>query len=190
MLLYRVFLHDPAARPGANGHASFLYRPQGAGRWDNPGLYDAWYLSREPEGAVGETFGNIPDWTPSMLQHPDGRLHRALATFSVPDDIPVFDFDDPANLVRLGMRPSRVVVRNKAFTQGKAALVFAERDDAGKRRWAGLGWWSFHRPTWDNIMLWHVPGDAFPLTVMDVAMLTMSSPALIEAARALNRPIP
>lgn len=41
MLLHRVFLHDPAAAPGMSGHATYLHRPQGASRWDNPSLYDA-----------------------------------------------------------------------------------------------------------------------------------------------------
>jgi len=57
MLVYRVFFHDPGARPGDPGHALHLHRPQGAGRWDNPDLYDAWYFARSPEGAIGEVFG-------------------------------------------------------------------------------------------------------------------------------------
>ena len=59
MLLHRVFLHDPGAAPGKSGHATYLHKPQGAGRWDNPALYDAWYLSPAAEGAVGETLGNL-----------------------------------------------------------------------------------------------------------------------------------
>jgi hypothetical protein len=41
MLLYRVFLHDPGAAEGHSGSATYLHRPQGDSRWDNPTLYDA-----------------------------------------------------------------------------------------------------------------------------------------------------
>ena len=61
MLVYRVFFHDPGARPGDPGHALHLHRPQGAGRWDNPDLYDAWYFARSPEGAIGEVFGALAE---------------------------------------------------------------------------------------------------------------------------------
>lgn len=189
MLLYRVFLHDPAARTGRSGHPLYLYRPQGNGRWDNPTLYDAWYLSSAAEGAVGETFGNIPVWTEEMLEHPTG-LRRTLATFSVADDLSVFDFDDAANLLSIGMRPSQVVTRNKGFTQGRAGALFAERRPDGTRRWDALGWWSFHRPTWGNLMLWATAADPAPLTLMDVEKLTLASAAVVEAGTALHRPLP
>lgn len=189
MLLYRVFLYDPAAAPGNSGHATYLHRPQGSGRWDNPAIYDAWYLSPAAEGAVGETFGNLFTWSAEMLEHPSG-LRRALATFSVDDDLPVFDFDDATNLHRLGMRPSQVVIRNKSFTQGKAATLFAETTADGRRRWAGVSWWSYHRPTWRNIMLWTKPTEASGLALQHVEPLTLDSVPVVEAARALHKRLP
>jgi len=189
MLLHRVFLHDPAAAPGKSGHANYLHKPQGAGRWDNPALYDAWYLSPAAEGAVGETLGNLATWSADMLEHPSG-LRRALATFSVDDDLSIFDFDDATNLQHLGMRPSQVVIRNKAFTQSKAAALFAETHHDGRRRWAGVSWWSYHRPSWRNVMLWATPAEPAPLTPQSVQPLTLSSIAVIEAARALSKPLP
>ena len=65
-------------------------------------------------------------------------LRRAMAVFSVPDDLAVFNFDDAANLQRVGMRPSDVVIRNKAVTQRRAASLFEERNADGSHRWQGL----------------------------------------------------
>lgn len=186
MLLYRVFLHDPQAAPGDSGHPTYIHRPQGAGRWDNPDLYDAWYLSLTPEGAIGETFGNIPTWSDEMIDHPTG-LRRALAVFSIPDELPIFDFDDPENLLHLGMRPTQVVIRNKTFTQNKAAVLHQERYTDGSAQWAGLKWWSFHRPTWNNLMLWSTPAAPAPLKLQDIEQLTIATPTLIDAANTLSR---
>lgn len=189
MLLYRVFPHDPAAASGASGHATYLHKPQGGSRWDNPALYDAWYLSQAAEGAAGETFGNLASWSADMLEHPSG-LHRALATFSVVDDLSIFDFDDATNLKRLGMRPTQVVIRNKSFTQAKAADLFAETESDGSRRWAGVSWWSYHRPSWRNVMLWGTSTEPAPLTLHSVDPLALTSTPIVEAARALNKPLP
>ncbi len=123
-----------------------------------------------------------------MLEHPTG-LRRALATFSAPDDLSVFDFDDPTNLLRVGMRPSQVVIRNKGFTQGKAAEVFRQQDADGSRKWDALRWWSFHRPTWTNLMLWAIAGESVPITLEDVQALDLASTPLAEAAKGLHRPL-
>lgn len=181
MLLHRVVIHDLAAAAGRPGSATSLHRPQGASRWDNPELYDAWYFSTSAEGAVGETFGNLASWTAEMLEHPTG-LRRALAIFSVPDDLPIFDFDDASNLTAIAMRPSQVVIRNAPYTQGKAAELF----EAGT--WAGVGWWSSHRPSWSNVTLWS-PDRTPPAALESVEPLGLSSPAVRDAARALDRPL-
>lgn len=186
MLLYRVFLHSPTAPVGQSGSATYLHSPQGSGRWDNPHLYDAWYLATSPEGAVGETFGNLLTWTHAMLRHQSG-LARAMAIFSAPDDLALFDFDDAGSLARIGMRPSQVVIRNKTYTQSKAAALFEEPPRGEK--WAGVKWWSFHRPTWTNVMLWSRSERGAPLTLEHVEDLTMTSTPLVEAARALSRPL-
>lgn len=183
MLLYRVFLHAPSAAPGESGSATYVHRPQGASRWDNPSRYDSWYFSTSPEGAVGETFGNLAQWTDEMFEHPSG-LRRALAAFSVSDAVPLFDFDDASNLLAIGMRPSHVVVRNAPYTQGRAASLFDER------KWAGVQWWSFHRPAWTNVMLWAAPTSEAPARLESVDALTLSTPAVVDASRALSRPLP
>lgn len=183
MLLYRVFPHAAGVDPGDSGSAEYIHRPQGASRWDNPDRYDSWYLSTSPEGAIGETFGNLATWTPQMFGHPSG-MRRALATFAVPDELPLFDFDDASNLLSIAMRPSQVVIRNATFTQSKAAALF----DAGG--WAGVRWWSYHRPVWTNVMLWATRAGEPPARLQQVDELSIDSTPVVEAARALSRPLP
>lgn len=189
MLVYRVFFHDPSARAGMSGHPLYLHHPQGKGRWDNPDLYDSWYVARSPEGAVGETFGNLERWSAAMFDTGTPGLRRALATFSLPDDVAVFDFDDAANLLSIGMRPSEVVIRNKPATQRRAAALFDEKDSSGARRWQAVQWWSYHHPRWTNLMLWASAAAPSPLSLKSVTPLTLSSPEVIEAAEILKRPL-
>lgn len=189
MLVYRVFFHDPNARAGESGHPLYLHRPQGKGRWDNPDLYDSWYLARSPEGAVGETFGNLEHWSAGMFATGTRGLRRALATFSVPDDLALFDMDDARNLLSIGMRPSEVVIRNKPATQRRAAALFHQRDQSGAPRWQAIQWWSYHHPRWTNLMLWSNAATPAPLTLAAVDPLDLSTPAVIEAAEVLMRPI-
>jgi hypothetical protein len=122
-----------------------------------------------------------------MLEHPTG-MRRALATFSIPDDLTVFDFDDASNLQHVEMRPSQVIIRNKTFTQSKAAALFSETSLDGARRWSGVSW-SFHRPTWHNLVLWATETEPAHLTLHNVDELSLTSPAITAAARALYRPL-
>lgn len=182
MLLYRVYGSIPGARRGAPGSPSYLHRPQSKGRWDNPSLYDGWYLARSAEGAVAETFGNLATWSAAMFERPylpGGRL--TLGVFEVPDEVAICDLDDAATLVRLGMRPSQVVIRDPSYTRRRAADIFAED------RWAGIGWWSFHRPNWSNVLLWSTPAAPAPLRHVADEGLALDHPALVEAARALAK---
>lgn len=186
MLLYRVFFHDATAKPGHSGSAQYLHKPQGGGRWDNPHLYDAWYLAKSPEAAIGETFGNLATWSTGMFDTGTGA-RRAMATFEVPDDLAIFDFDDAANLQRIGMRPSAVVIRNTPATQARATDLFNERNPDGSRRWAALQWWSYHSPHWQNLMLWATPTEPAPLTLVDVMHLSLTSPSVAAAAKTLRK---
>jgi hypothetical protein len=190
MLLYRVFAKALTATPGAPGSAEYLHRPQGTGRWDNPNLYDTWYLSTSPEGAIAETFGNLPEWTSAMFEvpyFPTGR--RALATFSVPDDLSIVNLDDAHTLLKRGMRPTQVVIRNPSYTQGQAAAAFAERNTRGQPTWTGISWWSYHRHFFTNIALWSTPSSPAPLTFVSEDPLSLTTPAVAEAAQIMNRPL-
>lgn len=190
MQLFRVFAHHPSARPGTPGHPGYLQRQQVSGRWDNAQTYRAWYLSRTAMGAVGESFGNLGRWLPSMFETPylpGGR--RALAVFEVPDDLPILDLDDPSELARRQVRPSQIVKRNTGFTQPFALRAFREQNADGARLWAGLSWWSFHRPDWTNLMLWENEEVRPPQTLLRIEPLDLSSPAVVDAANELIRPV-
>ncbi|WP_236603743.1 hypothetical protein [Rhodococcus sp. WAY2] len=115
---YRVFPYLPSPKPGQPGHPLYEHRPPRGGHIDHPDFY-AWYLSQLAEAACGETFGNLAHWEQSMFGFPQlPGSHRALGTFRLPDDLRVLDLDDPAQLVRLSLRATHIVIRNLAVTQG------------------------------------------------------------------------
>jgi hypothetical protein len=190
VLLFRVFAAAPNAREGQPGHPTYLHRPQGSGRWDNPSLYDAWYLATTIEGAVIEAFGNLQTWSENMFDAPyfqNGR--RTLAVFSAPDDLSLVNLDDAQTLLEQGMRPTQVVIRNPEYTQMRAAAMFAGKDASGDRRWSGISWWSFHRPTLTNVMLWSTPTAPAPLRLMEQRNLSIVSPEIEDASRSLAKMI-
>jgi RES domain-containing protein len=178
--LYRVFPHRPAARAGQPGHASYIHPDQGSGRWDNPDLYRAAYLATSPEGAIGETFADVATWRAAMVPFPmlDGA-RRSLGTYRLDEEAhPLIDLDDARTLLERGMRPSRVVWRNRPATQAFARSVYEEG------RWSGLSWWSMHRPQWTLVCLW----DTAALELEAVDPLP-GHPALAEAAARLSKPV-
>jgi len=188
MDLYRVFPYNPNARKAESGHPEYVFPFQGAGRWDNPNYYLAWYLSFTEVGAVGETFGNLARWSPAMLEIPflpGGQ--RALAVFQIPDDTPLLNLDDTAELLKRNVQPSQIVIRNLDFTQPLALSVFNEKGAAGNRRYAGLTWWSYHRPQWRNLTLWETSEQPTPLELKRVEPLSFDSVHIINAAKALNK---
>lgn len=188
MLLYRVVPYDPTAKKAAPGHPEYLHRPQGAGRWDNPAEYDVWYFSTTPSGAIAESFGNLGEWTEDMFDVPflpSGR--RALAIFSVPDDLRLLNLDDAATLLEVGLRPTQVVTRNPAHTQAFAARIYRTPTAGGARRWQGIQWWSFHRPHWTNVALWAPLGSPTPATLQGVDDLSLHHQAVTDAAASLSR---
>jgi hypothetical protein len=186
MLVYRVFPHLASAAVGAAGHPQYLHRGQGGGRLDNPGHYLVWYLACSPSGAVGEAFADLDTWSDTMFAYPKlAGSRRALATYAIPDDLALLDLDDAKNLLDRGLRPTQVVERNRSATQVWALKIFRERNDRSSQMWNGVKWWSIHRPQWEIIGYW---GTAAP-TVVNVERLTTSHSALIDAARALSKPI-
>src|SRR4051794_15076519 len=104
------------------------HKPQRGGRVDHPDYY-VWYLGRQPEAAVGETFGNLSVWDESMFEVPFlPGARRALGVFRLPDDLRLRDLDDPRVLVELGLRPTQVVTRNLAVTQTWGHALWADPD--------------------------------------------------------------
>lgn len=186
MLVHRITPHLPDAGPGEPGHPGYLHRPQRGGRVDHPD-YDVWYLATSVEGAVGEVFGDLPAWSEEMFVFPllPGS-RRALGTYALPDDLRVLDLDDPAALVERSLRPTQVVARNLAVTQGWGHRTWTERDPhrPARRRWDAISWWSFHRSSWTVLASWVEPE---PVRVEE---LTLDHPAVRDAARALGRTLP
>ncbi|MGY1686882.1 RES family NAD+ phosphorylase [Geodermatophilus sp. SYSU D00867] len=185
MLCYRVFPFLNQAGPGEPGHPSYLHLPQGQGRLDNPHRYNVWYLAADASGAVGETFGDLSRWRDEMFTFPAlAGSRRALGTFRIQDDVRLLELDDARNLLERGLRPTQVIDRNRGVTQAWALRTWEETDGRGVQTWAGVRWWSFHRPHWRIIGLWgHMP------ECVEVQPLTMRHPAVVDAATTLLKEI-
>jgi hypothetical protein len=178
VLLYRVFPHVEGVGPDQPGHALYVYPKQGAGRWDNPTRYLTRYLSVSPEGSVGEAFAQLSTWTLPMLTVPTlPTAQRRIAVYHFDETTyPLLDLDDASVLYERHLRPTDVVIRNRPKTQKVAADIFDEG------RWAGIRWWSYHRPQWPAIALWATDN----LTVHSVEDIPGSA-ALNEAAASLAK---
>lgn len=176
--LYRVFPWIDTAELGEPGHALYVSGPQGHGRVDNPEHYLTLYACDQSDGAIGESFGNHEVWTPDLLEGPSSvpGSQRALATIDAADT-DVLDLDDPAALVERGLRPSRVVTRNRQVTQMWSLAIFHER------RWGGVRWWSYHNPEWGSFGLW----DVASLRLVDVVSLADEVDRVREVATLMCR---
>jgi hypothetical protein len=169
----------PRAPEGQPGHPLYVPRPQGQGRVDNPEHYLVLYLSDSAAGAVGEAFGNFAIWTDELFKGPPvlPKSQRVLAIYDMESDLSILDLDDAAVLLRLGLRPSEVVSRDRQSTQAWALRIHQEGS------WVGVKWWSRWEPTWATYALW----DPTPLRVLDVMGLSRSHLAVEQASKILNR---
>jgi len=183
VLVYRVFPYLQSARSGKPGHPQYEHRPQRGGRVDHPD-YFVWYLSRHAEAACGEAFGNLGAWHDSMFEFPQvPGARRALGVFRLPDELRVCDLDDPAQLVRLGLRPTQVVTRNLPVTQAWGHRIWSETATDGERQWQAVTWWSYHRPVWSVRASWERP------ELVRVEPLDLAHPAIVDAASTLYRKV-
>jgi len=178
--LYRVFPFVASAAPGEPGDALHL-PPQKAGRLDNPDLYTILYCSGHPAGAIAEAFGRFPEWNQAILSGSPSlpTSVRAIARYRLADDARLCDLDDPAELQKLGLRPSEVVSRDYAATRAWARRIYEQGV------WAGVRWWSYYDPQWTSAGLWDLRG----LTIEEVHPLRLEDAALIEASRVITRRI-
>lgn len=160
---------------------------QGHGRFDNPHLYAALYLSTTEPGAVGETFGNLSQWPVAEVERQKDGRPRCLVRYEVPDDEHVLDLDDPKVLVELAIRPSDVVRRNRDHLQEVANTIWQTHSATGVR---GFSWWSYWRPEWTMVMLWSdgLGHPRFPdVAVTAVEPLSIDHAAVQVAADVLPR---
>lgn len=190
-LVYRVFPYDPAAGPGDPGHPLYLHKPQGKGRLDNPRFYDTWYFGQTPEVPVGEVFGDLPSWSDAMFEFPAlPNALRAMGVYELADTLNLLDLDDAQNLLDRGLRPTQVIERVRANTQSWALRIFEESGPTGLRKWDGVKWWSFQRPSWEVTAVWHVPSEPLPMEFVAVEFLDVTHPVIRAAARTLGRTLP
>lgn len=125
MLVYRVFPHLNSAKAGEPGHPSYLHRPQGTGRRDNPDHYS---VQRGRWGSI--------------------RFPMTCQTI--------------------------------------ALKIFRETKGDGSRERAGIRWWSFHRPQWNNVALWD---EDVTLDCQAVETLSLGHLAVRDAAGVLAKPL-
>jgi RES domain len=190
-LLYRVSWVDDDWE-SLDSAAPFhpLYVPidrQGQGRFDNPHLYAALYIATTPQGAIGETFGNLSRWPSAEIERTKDGRPRCLVQYDLPDDAIVRDLDDPKVLSELGIRPSDVVRRNRDHTQEVANSVWQTHAATGV---SGFSWWSYWRPEWTMVVLWSdgLGHPYFPtVDVTQVEPLGLGHPAVRVAADVLPR---
>jgi RES domain len=177
LTLYRVFPWVPDARDGQPGHPLYVPSPQGAGRVDNPELYSVLYTSDSAEGAVGERFGNLSEWSDEMFvvpSMPDGG--RALGVYDLAQGA-FLDLDDASSLLERELRPSAVVTRARNVTQAWALKIYRET------MWAGVRWWGYFNPDWGAFGVW----DRSSLSVVTVEPLGRNHEVVMSAAATLNR---
>ncbi len=182
MLLHRVGPVDPQAGVGAPYHPGFVPPTSGEHRMDNPGRYDVLYLSTSKAGAVAEAFGTWAEWGNFLTEHPRG-FTRMLASFELPDQVGVLDLDDGTEIAGRGLKPSRVVTRDRVTTQGWVLAAFEEGT------WAGISWWSFYDPDWTSCGLWCDPAARAieMLELVDLEPIHGDNDAVAEAATTLLR---
>lgn len=176
MTLYRCFAWKADARADGVDGPLWCPRPfQGEGRHDNPDVYGCLYLADRPLSAVAEQLAAFRGQRllSSMLRR--RGLPLALAGLEMPDAALLVDLDDPRVLGRERLRPSVVATRDRSVTQPQALELFRRHHDA-----AGLRWWSVWEAQWANVTLFDRATSA--LRVLDVDVLTLRHPAVLEAA--------
>jgi hypothetical protein len=113
------------------------------------------------------------------------HLQQAEADF----DVVPFDGDcgrafGGVALVELGLRPTQIVTRNLAVTSEWAHRIWSQSSPAiDDRKWQAVQWWSFHRPTWTVVASWERP------KLVELERLNLDHPAVVAAAKSLNRPV-
>jgi hypothetical protein len=179
VIFYRCFPFDAGTAAHEAGGALFVPPSQGLWRIDNADLYDVLYLSERPEGAIAETFGRYSIWRAATFTNAAGQAY-ALARYALRGDASVVDLDDAGELVRLRLKPSDVVSRDRTKTQLWAREIYLEN------RGIGVGWWSYYEPDIHTFGLWDV--SAIALDGKPV-VLGIDHPDVRATAERISRPL-
>jgi hypothetical protein len=178
--LYRCFAWNDRARPDeADGPLWFPRSLQGEGRHDNPDLYGCLYLSEREVSPVVEQLARFRGQrlTPSLLRR--RGLPLAMASLELTTAGKLIDFDDPAVLLRAGLRPSVVATRQRAVTQPQARTIYERHRSAN-----GLRSWSTYEAAWTNVTLFDRAASG--LRVQSVRELSTSDRTVMEATEFLG----
>src|SRR5687767_9542293 len=188
-MLHRLFPWSRGAAPTDPGGPLFNpRRQQGSGRHDRPDLYGAIYVSRAEVSAVAEWLAAFrgQQLTAGDFDRTDGSV-LALIGFDDDELGDLADLDDPAELQKRGLRPSRVATHARPATQELAGSLF----DEGL---AGFGWWSTLEASWHNVTLFAERTVGRLAVAVEPRRLTIDDPVVAAAAAAvgvqLTRPRP
>ena len=179
--LFRVIPYIGNAKRNDAGNPTYFPENLGVHRVDNLDHYKVAYLANSSECALAEKFGYLSEWRSTLLR-PEVSLPRskwALINYKLDESSKIFEMDDPQNLVKLKVRPSKVVTRDRTITQNWALKVFKTQKNSG------VSWWSYYNPDWDCAGIW----DIKQLSVYSVEILTLEHPAFKQASIAIGKPL-
>jgi hypothetical protein len=170
------------AEPGGALHVARLL--QGGNRHDNPARYGVLYASRDPVSAAAERLRAFRRWeiADADFLRPDGsRYALAMLDDSALSDL--VDLDDPATLVRRGLRPSSVATRDRRTTRRIALDLFDEGAD-------GFAWWSTIEAAWINVSLFAERAASRLVLAEEPQILSTEHAAVRAAAQLLGLALP
>lgn len=177
--LYRIIPYVAGAKKGTQGHPLFFPENKGVHRVDNQGHYQVSYFASDGSCAFAEKFAYLKEWN-EMTLRPDRSMPNsrwALISYEIDTSAPIFDMDDAANLLKLGVRPSHVVTLDRVVTQAWALKVFKNK------KFSGISWWSYFNSEWSVFGIWRLEG----LSVKKVEILTLKHPVVAPAAEVTNK---
>jgi hypothetical protein len=180
LALYRVFPWDAAALAGEPFSPEFTPSQQGSGRFDLPDA-PVLYLGESPEHPVAEVLQGFRgrDFRSGMLRRFDRPL--ALVEIGLPDDVAerLVNLDDPAQLLRLSLRPSDVASDDRRRTMAIASAIYENGA-------TGLRWWSKLSGDWHAVVLFLARTPVSRLVHGTPELLTPAHPAVLHACRHLG----
>jgi hypothetical protein len=181
MIFYRVFSWDGSSQGRNEGGPLYVPKSrQGSGRHDNPELYGAVYCSMDPVACIAEAlqpFRNQSVEERDLRRRP--RSNLALVQLQFDDRLPICDLDEPKELSRRRLRPSRVATLDRRLTQEVAAGLF--RDG-----FAGFLWWSVLESLWINATLFAERAETTLVVTADPRVLHLTDEEVAAAARRLG----